>query len=185
MKHSFCASFLGLCLLGFTAAGQPAGGKSKAADKKNSSPPTETTSSSSGITVPSWLPPEAPVHPAATHLSDVLNTKLDVRFDWAKQYLLGTAVLTLRPHFYPQSTLLLDAKGFDIKTVQLVGEKGDKTLSYKYDKAQISINLDRAYTREQTYQVRIAYVAKPNELPQGGSAAITADKGLYFINPLG
>ncbi|RZJ61703.1 MAG: M1 family peptidase, partial [Hymenobacter sp.] len=95
------------------------------------------------------------------------------------------AVLTLRPHFYPQSTLLLDAKGFDIKTVQLVGEKGDKTLTYKYDKAQLSITLDRAYTREQTYQVRINYVAKPNELPQGGSAAITSDKGLYFINPLG
>ena len=185
MKHTFCASFLGLCLLGFAAAGQPTGGKSKAADKKNSSPSTETTSSSSGITVPSWLPPEAPVHPAATHLSDVVNTKLDVRFDWAKQYLLGTAVLTLRSHFYPQSTLLLDAKGFDIKTVQLVGEKGDKTLTYKYDKAQLTINLDRAYTREQTYQVRINYVAKPNELPQGGSAAITSDKGLYFINPLG
>lgn len=185
MNYFVSAGFLGLCLLGTPAFGQSAGGKGKASDKKSSAVPAEVAPVASGITVPSWLPPEAPVHPAATHLSDLVNTKLDVRFDWAKQYLLGTAVLTLRPHFYPQSTLLLDAKGFDIKTVQLVGEKADKTLTYKYDKAQLTIALDHAYTRDQTYQVRISYVAKPNELPQGGSAAITSDKGLYFINPLG
>lgn len=185
MKKFVSVGFLGLHLLSAPVFGQSAGGKGKASDKKSNTATTEAAPVASGITVPSWLPPEAPVHPAATHLSDVVNTKLDVRFDWAKQYLLGIAVLTLRPHFYPQSSLLLDAKGFDIKTVQLVGEKGDKILTYKYDKAQLTIALDRAYTREQTYQVRITYVAKPNELPQGGSAAITSDKGLYFINPLG
>ncbi|RZK28327.1 MAG: M1 family peptidase, partial [Hymenobacter sp.] len=189
MKYTFGINFLWLCLVSFTVAGQAAGNKSKAsdkADKKNTSAVTEVAPGSAGITVPSWLPPETPVHLAAPLLSDVINTKLDVRFDWAKQYLLGTAVLTLRPHFYPQSNVVLDARGFDIKAVQLVGDKGDKNLTYKYDKAQLSITLDRPYTREQTYQVRIVYVAKPNELPQGGgSAAITSDKGLYFINPLG
>jgi aminopeptidase N len=185
MKYLVSVGFLGLCLLSGPAFGQLGGGKGKATAKKNSTAVVESAPVSSGITVPSWLPPEAPAHPAATLLHDVVNTKLDVRFDWARQYLLGTAVLTLRPHFYPQSTLVLDAKGFEVKTVQLVGEKADKTLTYKYDKAQLTIALDKAYTREQTYQVRIAYVAKPNELPQGGSAAITSDKGLYFINPLG
>jgi len=189
MKHTFSVNFLWLCLISFTVAGQAAGGKSKASDKadrKNTTAGLEAAPASASITVPSWLPPETPVHLAAPLLSDVVNTKLDVRFDWAKQYLLGTAVLTLRPHFYPQNNVLLDARGFDIKTVQLVGEKGDKNLTYKYDKAQLSITLDRPYTRDQTYQVRIVYVAKPNELPQGGgSAAITSDKGLYFINPLG
>jgi aminopeptidase N len=185
MKHSRYANFLWLYLAGFTAFGQSAGSKDKSADRKNSSVSTPPPASSSGITVPSWLPSDAPLQLAAVQLSDVVNTKLDVRFDWAKQYLLGTAVLTLRSHFYPQNTLLLDAKGFEIKAVQLVGEKADKTLAYKYDKSQLSITLDRAYPREQTYQVRITYVAKPNELPQGGSSAITSAKGLYFINPLG
>jgi aminopeptidase N len=186
MKHSFTAGFLCFCLFTFTAFGQQAGGsKNKTADKKKSAPPAVVTPASAGIVVPSWLPPDAPLHAAAPQLHDVVNTKLDVRFDWAKQYLLGTAVLTLRPHFYPQSILVLDAKGFDIKTVQLVGDRGDKSLTYKYDKRQLNITLDRAYTRDHTYQVRIVYVAKPNELPQGGSSAITSDKGLYFINPLG
>lgn len=185
MKHSFYANFLWLYLASFTAFSQSAGSKDKSADRKNSSAPAPAAPSSSGITVPSWLPPDAPLQPAATQLSDVVNTKLDVRFDWAKQYLLGTAVLTVHAHFYSQSTLVLDAKGFEIKAVQLVGEKGDKTLSYKYDKSQLAITLDRPYPRDQSYQVRISYVAKPNELPQGGSSAITAAKGLYFINPLG
>ncbi|QKG53755.1 M1 family metallopeptidase [Hymenobacter sp. BRD67] len=135
--------------------------------------------------MPSWLPPTAPLQPAATQITDVLDTKLDVRFDYAHQYLLGTAVLTLRPHFYAQSDLKLDAKGFDIKSVQLLSGKGPKVLTYKYDGRQLTIALDHAYSREQPYQVRIAYVAKPNELPAGGSEAITAAKGLYFINPLG
>lgn len=119
-------------------------------------------------------------------LHDVVDTKLDVRFDYAKQQLLGTATLTLRPHFYPQTQLLLDAKGFDIGSVELLGGKKTKPLPlrYTYNERQLTITLDRSYARTELYQVRIAYVAKPNELPRGGSEAITEDKGLYFINPL-
>ncbi|GAC1371567.1 MAG: M1 family metallopeptidase [Hymenobacter sp.] len=135
--------------------------------------------------VPSWLPADAPLQPAATILTDVLDTKLDVRFDYKKQHLLGTALLTLRSHFYPQSELVLDAKGFDIQKVELVGEKKNKPLVYTYNRRQLVVALDQAYSRTAPYRVCIVYVAKPNELPQGGSAAITSDKGLYFINPLG
>ena len=138
-----------------------------------------------GLTVPSWLPADAPLHPAATVLTDVVDTRLDVRFDYKKQHLLGTAILTLRSHFYPQTELVLDAKGFDIQKVELVGEKKNKSLNYNYNRRKLVIALDQPYPRNMPYQVRIVYVAKPNELPQGGSAAIANDKGLYFINPLG
>lgn len=137
------------------------------------------------VAVPSWLLATAPLRPAATILTEVTHTKLDVRFDYKKQYVLGTAVLTLRSHFYPQSQVVLDAKGFDIQKVEMVGERKVKPLVYSYDKRQLTITLDRTYSRTEAYQVRIMYVAKPNELPVGGSAAITSAKGLYFINPLG
>ena len=137
------------------------------------------------LVVPSWLPSEGPLRPAATILTEVTNTKLDARFDYQKQYLLGTAILTLRSHFYPQSQVVLDAKGFDVQKVELVGERKVKPLVYTYDKRQLILTLDRPYSRTEAYQVRIVYVAKPNELPAGGSVAITAAKGLYFINPLG
>ena len=138
--------------------------------------------------VPNWLPDLArPRQPSATILHSLVDTKLDVRPDWARQWLTGTATLTLRPYFYPQSQLVLDAKGFDIKSVELLsgGRKG-RDLKYTYDKKKLTIALDRSYQRTEQYQVRIQYVAKPNELPRGGgSEAIIDDKGLYFINPLG
>lgn len=183
MKYSIFGSFILVVLAGSTAFGQAAGSRDKTTHKK---PADEPVAAPAGIAVPSWLPPAAPYQPTATQLTDVTDTKLDVRFDYQHQYLLGTAVLTLHAHFYPQATAVLDAKGFTVKSVQLVGGgRADKALTYKYDGRQLAINLDRPYPREQPYQVRITYVAKPNELPAGGSEAITAAKGLYFINPLG
>ena len=188
MRYSFFSSFILCALTALPALSQSTNGQAKAAHKKPAKAAVAAVPAPAvpaGITVPSWLPPEAPLHPAAPLVTDVVDTKLDVRFDYARQYLLGTAVLTLRPHFFTQNTLVLDAKGFNIKTVQLLGPKSPKNLNYKYDGRQLLITLDRAYPRDQTYQVRIGYVAKPNELPTGGSEAITSDKGLYFINPLG
>ena len=152
---------------------------------KKPTPTAALAPASTGLTVPSWLPDDAPLHPAATILTDVVDTKLDVRFDYKKQHLLGTAILTLRSHFYPQTELVLDAKGFDVQKVELIGEKKNKNLNYNYNRRKLVITLDHPYPRTTPYQVRIVYVAKPNELPQGGSAAISNDKGLYFINPLG
>ncbi len=138
--------------------------------------------------VPDYVPLPAPDQPTATRLSDLVHTKLDVAFDYPKQYLYGTALITLRPHFYPQRTLRLDAQHFLIGEVALVPSKGAaRPLQYTYDDSLtvLTIALDRAYTRNETYTVRIRYTARPNERKAGGSAAITSDKGLYFINPAG
>lgn len=185
--RSFVLNSIGLFLLaGFAAFGQAKKNNNASAHKKSAvASPAPAPVPTPTITVPVWLPPGAPYQPAATQLTDLVDTKLDVRFDYAHQYLLGTATLTVHSHFYPQSTLLLDAKGFEVKSVQLLAGKAPKTLTYKYDGRQLAISLDYAYPKEQNYQVRVAYVAKPNELPTGGSEAITSDKGLYFINPLG
>ncbi|WP_026879780.1 M1 family metallopeptidase [Hymenobacter norwichensis] len=159
----------------------------KAAHKKTPAA-SESVSASpapASIVVPSWLPPTNPVQPAATIVHDLLDTKLDVRLDWSRQWLLGTATLTLRPHFYPQNQVVLDAKGFDVKSVRLVTGTKEKNLNFTYDKKKLTVTLDRQYSRAEPYQVRVQYTAKPNELEAGGSAAITGDKGLYFINPMG
>lgn len=125
-------------------------------------------------------------NPSYLRRNDLIHTKLDVRFDWAKQHLHGKATLRLRPVFYATDSLRLDAKGFDIKSVSIVDGSQNKPLQYTYtDKANLHIKLDKSYTRDQEYTVYIEYTAKPEELPTGGSAAITSDKGLYFINPVG
>ena len=128
----------------------------------------------------------APVYRAtATTLTDLIHTKLEVNFDYAKRYLYGKEWLTVKPHFYATDSLILDAKGMDIKSIAMVGLKSNKPLKFTYDNEKIHILLDRKYTRNEKYTVYINYTSKPNELKATGSSAITDEKGLYFINPDG
>lgn len=120
-----------------------------------------------------------------TKFFDLIHTKLDVKFDWEKQYLYGKAWLDLKPYFFETNKLVLDAKGFDINEVALQVDGERKQLTYKYDGKQIKVELGNTYTRKDTIQLFVEYTAKPNELKAGGSQAISSDKGLYFINPLG
>jgi aminopeptidase N len=122
---------------------------------------------------------------ASPHINDLVNTKLDVKFDYSKSYLYGKAWITLRPHFYPTDSLSLDAKGMDINQVSLVKDNLLSPLKYNYDGSTLRIHLNRTYRGKENYTIYIDYTSKPNELSAQGSAAITEAKGLYFINPLG
>ncbi len=146
---------------------------------------------------------------SATRLTDIIHTKLEVSFDFAKQYMYGKATITAKPYFYPTSTIVLDARGMEIKGVSILKEmktsgsnvKQDAkkiyepanektiqraTLQYTYSDDLLSIQLDKEYKNTEGYTVYIDYISKPNELKKGGgSAAISDDKGLYFINPEG
>lgn len=129
---------------------------------------------------------ENPYRASAPLDFDLIHTKLEVSFDYSKQHLFGKATLKLKPHFYPQNTLTLDAKQFDIHEVSVINKDGSFTnLAYTYDSLQLQITLDKEYTRHDELTVYIRYTAKPEERKTSGSAAITSDKGLYFINPLG
>ncbi len=129
---------------------------------------------------------ENPYRASATKEFDLIHTKLEVGFDYNKQQLKGKASITLKPHFYPQYTLTLDAKQFDIHEVSLVtGPNMREGLTFAYDSLELKIQLNKRYEAGEELKVYIDYTAKPEEKKSGGSAAITDDKGLYFINPLG
>ncbi|WP_461488982.1 M1 family metallopeptidase, partial [Pontibacter sp. HJ8] len=147
--------------------------------------PANGQTTAAATEAPVWAPKNHAFNPSRTKVHDLLHTKMRVSFDWDKQYLHGIAELTLKPYFYPQQTLVLDAKGFDIHSVNLMNGFDAKELKYTYDGMKLAITLDKAYTRNEKYIIEIDYTAKPNELAQGGSDAITQDKGLYFINPIG
>lgn len=119
---------------------------------------------------------------AETILTDLINTKLEVSFDWNNAQLIGKETLTAKPHFYASNQLVLDAKGMEIKSVQTVN---GTPLTFKYESDELTITLDRTYNRSENFTVVISYISKPDERVIGGSTAITSDKGLYFINPKG
>lgn len=117
--------------------------------------------------------------------NNLIHTKLNAAFDYSKSQLNGNVWITLKPHFYATDSLRLDAKGMDIKKVAIVKGATNSALKYQYDGFALSIQLDKLYTRNETYTIYIDYTAKPNEFAAKGSAAITDAKGLYFINPKG
>jgi aminopeptidase N len=116
-----------------------------------------------------------------TVFTDLIHTRLEVNFDWANSRMNGVAFITAKPHFYPSDSLILDAKGMDILKVQMAG----KDLVYTYDSEYLKINLGKTYNRSEPYTVKIDYIAKPDDRKTKGGAAITSDKGLFFINPKG
>ena len=118
-------------------------------------------------------------------INNLVHTKLDVKFDYDKQWLYGKEWVTLQPHFYPTDSLTLDAKGMDIKEIALIKGASKIPLKYSYDSMQLRIQLDKTYKASEKYTVYINYISKPNEAKVEGSAAIKDAKGLYFINPKG
>lgn len=133
----------------------------------------------------SAIPKRKRYNPSETRKHDLLHTKLSVEFNWEKRQLNGQEELTLTPYFYETNELELDAKGMDIHKVALVKPDGMQELKFDYDSLFLNIHLDKTYTRRDTFKIFIDYTAKPEELKEGGSAAISSDKGLYFINPDG
>jgi aminopeptidase N len=144
---------------------------------------------------PVWAVKKGSYQPTRPLKNDLIHTRLQLQFDWLRQHLLGSAQITFKPYFYPQNTLELDAKGFDIKGVFQLDtlEKYDSTskkylkeaildtLEYTYNKRTLLLKLRRTYSRFDTLHVRIDYVAKPNEIPEEIRGS-QGDKGLYFIN---
>ncbi|RUA12093.1 MAG: M1 family peptidase, partial [Flavobacteriia bacterium] len=114
-------------------------------------------------------------------INDLVHTKLKVKFDFAKRQMMGEEWVTLTPHFYPTSTLTLDAKAMLIHNITMDGKK----LKYEYDEKLLKINLGTIYHKGEEYTIYINYTARPEEVKQEGSAAITDAKGLYFIDPDG
>ncbi|SKB56296.1 aminopeptidase N [Dyadobacter psychrophilus] len=145
---------------------------------------------------PGTVSKQGPYRPERPRKSDILYTRLDVAFDWEKQQVPASAVLMFKPHFYPQNTLELDAKGFDIKSISLMDTVGDygtlsteeiqgkikKKLEYTYDKRKLLIKLDQSYTKKDTVFVKIDYIARPNDVPRDKPGDSASEKGLYFIN---
>ncbi|AKH93355.1 M1 family peptidase [Elizabethkingia anophelis] len=120
-----------------------------------------------------------------TKMTELKHTKLKVNFDYQKEQMNGEEWLTASPYFYATDSLVLNAKAMLIHEVAL-DKGGSKTpLKFDYKNDILKINLDKTYNKNQDYTVYIKYTARPNEVKQRGSSAISDAKGLYFINAQG
>jgi aminopeptidase N len=133
-----------------------------------------------------WMEEEAvPYQAAATRSMDLLHMKLQLKFDWKSQQVVGMAQLLLTPYFYPQKTVVLDAQDFELKSVAISkGSDYMEGLPYRYDGQELEVYLPKELAPGDTIELVIDYVAFPEKNSGGGSAAISDTKGLYFIDPL-
>ncbi len=117
-----------------------------------------------------------------TRLTDIINTRLDLSFNWDSAFVMGKATILARPYFYSSDQVILDANGFHINNVSLVNNDDRQPLRYTYDGKKLLIKLDKVYTKDQSYNLFIDYVAMPNKLKIGEDIASAGDRGIYFIN---
>ncbi|MDP3929405.1 MAG: M1 family metallopeptidase [Bacteroidota bacterium] len=123
--------------------------------------------------------------PAPRKYADLIHTKLHLSFDYQNQWVLGSAHLWIKPITQKQENIALDAQGFTFLRVAQIKNKDTLVLNYISDGKKVLIYLGFWLNPNDTVQIWIDYIAKPNELKGEGGAAITDSRGLYFINPLG
>jgi aminopeptidase N len=124
----------------------------------------------------------AQIQTQPTKLFDLLHTELNIRPNWENHTMAGQATLTLLPYFHPQDLLILDAKSMEISEINLIKKTGNVKLNFSTTSTQLTINLDKKYTKKDTLKISIHYVANPDSVKDEGGKAISSEKGLYFIN---
>ncbi|TMM31187.1 M1 family metallopeptidase [Polaribacter aestuariivivens] len=119
--------------------------------------------------------------PEREKIFDLIHTKLKVNLNFENKELNGEAWVTLKPHFYSTNKLILDAKAMLIHQVTLNNQK----LEFTNDDFQLDINLPKSYSKNEEFTIYINYTARPEKVKDKITNTISADKGLYFINPKG
>ena len=117
--------------------------------------------------------------PSYTKYFDLLTTQLFVKPIFAEKKLIGKETLKVKPHFYDQNTLVLDAKWMQINSVELVSIDGNKKLPFTYDTLKLTIDLLKYYTSNDQLTLSIDYIAMPYTQD---NVQIDKGRGLYFID---
>ncbi|MCF8237337.1 MAG: hypothetical protein K9I85_04220 [Saprospiraceae bacterium] len=124
-----------------------------------------------------------PFKGSRTRVWDLLDTDLEIRFDWENSTAPGKAILTMTPLQNEQTEVILDAVGFQLSRVGYPDLS--KPLAYTYDDQHLVVTLDRTFAKGDTLRLEIDYLAQPEKNQISPGRAVTSDKGLYFINPTG
>ncbi len=113
---------------------------------------------------------------------EIVHTRIALTFNWANKTSKVKEWIKLRPYFYATDTLGLDAKSVKIDNIWLVTKSGNVPVKYDYKDDELKLHFGQKYTDKDSIELYLEYTAMPDGEPNGGSSAITDDKGLYFVN---
>ena len=126
-----------------------------------------------------------PYQATVTQAWKIARTRVALSFDWKGKTADAREWITARPWCYATDSIVLDAKSMRIDSVCVNTKAGRKPLQFDYTNDRLSVKLDRTYTATDSIELFFKYTAMPYAQNTGGSAAITDDRGLYFINSEG
>ena len=118
----------------------------------------------------------------APKLWDITHTRVALSFDRKAKTATAREWITLHPYCYASDSVVLDAKGMKIDSVMQVAGNSVVSVRYVYAADKLTIRFARKYTSRDTLVLYFRYTAMPYAEKTGGSAAISDDRGLYFIN---
>ncbi len=117
----------------------------------------------------------APYNASHTFEVDLIHTRIEISFDWAKKRANGKATLTMRPWFYATDKVTLDAKNFDIQSVTFDGKS--EPLKYAYNNEQLTIQLGKTFTRNDEFKVPSPTPPNPmNGIPSAARRPLQATR---------
>ncbi len=134
---------------------------------------------------------DVPYQNPADKVWQLMHTDLNLTFNWADRTVQGTAILKLKPYFYAQDSLVLDAKAMDILSVEINQPKSEgpppEKLNFSYtDSQHLVIHFKTIQMPFGPVEIKINYIANPErelvDVESNAGSAILAEKGIYFIN---
>jgi aminopeptidase N len=133
------------------------------------------------VTAPAGAPP---YHGATPKVWEIKNTRIALTFDGKEKTAGVREWIKLHPFLYDVDTLVLDAKGMLIDSVEVVSKAGNAYVDYMHKNDQLYIRFKKPYKATDSLELFLKYTSTPYapSNTQGGSRAINDDRGLYFIN---
>lgn len=121
-------------------------------------------------------------NPSEPRIWDITHSRVALQFDWKNKTADGREWIDLHPYFYDADSIVLDAKGMRIDTVNAELRGKRLAVRYRHEDDKLRIALPSTLTDADSLRLYLRYTAMPYGSAAGGSAAISEDRGLYFIN---
>ncbi len=124
----------------------------------------------------------APYQPTAPRTWNIKHTRIALSFNMKEKTANAREWIKLNPYYNGTDSLILDAKGMKIDTVKLQGKRSDIKFTWSHRNEQLRLQFPRSMYPSDSIELYLRYTAMPYTALSGGSAAISDDRGLYFVN---
>lgn len=123
----------------------------------------------------SWTVPDGPQRLLPVRTWDLKHQKIEVRFHFAREEVLGKTQLFFTSLKDNNDSLALDAKQLDIEAVYHPDSPSSEAIAFTQDSTHLYFKLSRTYSRGDSIFIAIKYRAKGKTLDQR--------RGIQFVDP--